>query len=250
MIRVTHRVVLDESVSQRGPGGAGHGKVLVVDGEQLLRHLERKGVTPRMLSIPKGEAIYHQGDFGIALCFLFSGKVELAVQASDGRSVGLAVLGPGAVFGELALTKAARFVTARAVTDVEVGVVSADQVKFELRGDPALFDEILGLMGERLQTAAEAVTQLLSAPLAARLASWLLQLAVEDPPSQTLHVDMTQAELATLVGGTREAVNRELRRLAGRGYLSLGRGRIHIHRPEELERRAAGGGHHQPLASP
>lgn len=216
-------------------------------GEQLLRHLEKKGVTPRMLSVRKGEAIYHQGEFGIALFFLFRGKVELAVQASDGREVGLAVLGPGSVFGELALTKAARFVTARAVTDVDLGLVSADQIKFELRDDPALLDEILGLMGERLQTAAEAVTDLLSAPLAVRLARWLLELAVEDPASRSLHVDMTQEELAALVGGTREAVNRELRRLAGRGWLSLGRGRIHIHRPEELEGQAGAVQHHGPL---
>jgi CRP/FNR family transcriptional regulator len=179
--------------------------------------------------------IYHQGELGIALFFLIRGKVELAVQAADGREVGLAVLGPGALFGELALTKAARFVTARAVTDVEVGLVSADQVKLELSHDPALFDEILSLMGERLRTAAETVTQLLSAPLAARLARWLLELAVEDPLSGSLHVEMTQEELATFVGGSREAVNRELGRLAGRGCLSLRRGRIQIHRPEDLE---------------
>jgi CRP-like cAMP-binding protein len=187
------------------------------------------------LSIRKGEAIYHQGELGVALFFLLTGKVELAVQASDGREVGLAILTPGAVFGELALAKAARFVTARAVTDVEVGLVSADQVRFELSHDPALLDEILGLMGDRLRTAVETVTELLSAPLAARLARWLLELAVEDPASGSLHIDMTQDDLATLVGGSREAVNRELRRLARRGCLSLGRGKIEIHRPEELD---------------
>lgn len=204
----------------------------------MLERLEEMGITPRILAVRKGEAIYHQGELGIALFFLLSGKVELAVQASDGREVGLALLGPGAVFGELALTKAARFVTARAVTDVTVGGVSADQVKSHLREDPALLDEVLGLMGERLQTAAETVTQLLSAPLAARLARWLLQLAVEDPPSQSLQVNMTQEELAALVGGTREAVNRELRRLAGRGWVGLGRGKILIYRPEALQARA------------
>jgi CRP-like cAMP-binding protein len=192
-------------------------------------------MTPRRLSIRKGEAIYHQGELGVALFFLLTGKVELAVQASDGREIGLAILAPGAVFGELALTKAARFVTARAVTDVEVGLLSADDVKLELSHNPALLDEILGLMGDRLRTALDAVTELLSAPLAVRLARWLLELAVEDPTSGSLHIDMTQEDLATLVGGTREAVNRELRRLAGRGCLSLGRGKIEIHRPEELE---------------
>lgn len=170
--------------------------------------------------------------------FLLRGKVELAIQASDGREIGLAGLEPGAVFGELALTKAERFVTARAVTDVEVGWVGADQVRFQLRDDPTLLDEILTLMGERLQTAAETVMQLLSAPLGTRLARWLLQLAVEEPASASLHVDMTQEELAAFVGGTREAVNRELRRFAGRGWLSLGRGRILIHRPEALEAQA------------
>jgi hypothetical protein len=61
---------------------------------------------------------------------------------------------------------------------------------------------------------------------------------VEDADTKTLRIAITQEELAHLVGTTREAVNRELGRLARRGLLSLGRGRILILRRQELSRLA------------
>jgi CRP-like cAMP-binding protein len=214
----------------------------------MLGHLEEMGTVSRVLSLRKGEAIYHQGELSAAIFFLLSGMVELAVQAPDGREIGLAVLTAGAIFGELALTKADRMVTARAVTDVTVALVSADEVKSRALDDPNLLDEIFDLMSERLQITADAVTQLLSEPLTARLAKWLLQLAAEDPIAHSRELEMTQEELAALVGGTREAVNRELRRFAARGWLSLGRRRIVVLRADELEAYAERGGYriHRP----
>jgi CRP-like cAMP-binding protein len=94
-------------------------------------------------------------------------------------------------------------------------LLNAEEVRLQGKVDPKLYDEILDLMGERLLAAAETVTALLSAPLGARLAKWLLELATEKPDSRTLQIDIAQEELAALVGGSREAVNRELRRLVG-----------------------------------
>jgi CRP/FNR family transcriptional regulator, cyclic AMP receptor protein len=75
---------------------------------------------------------------------------------------------------------------------------------------------------------------MLSASLSVRIARHLLDLAAPGPASGELEVLVTQEELATLVGATREAVNRELRRLARRGWLRLGRRRIVLLCPEKL----------------
>ena len=201
---------------------------------EFLRHLEARGIVPSALSFRKNENLYHQGEPGITLFVLLRGKVTLTVHTQDGRELGLAVLGPGDVFGELALTTGERYVTAHALTDVEVAVVRADETKALAGADPELLDDILSLVDERPRRAVAVASEMLSATLSVRIARHLLDLAAPEPASGELEVLVTQEELATLVGATREAVNRELRRLARRGWLRLGRRRIVLLRPEKL----------------
>jgi CRP/FNR family transcriptional regulator, cyclic AMP receptor protein len=144
------------------------------------------------------------------------------------------VLGPGDVFGELALTTGERYVTAHALTDIDVAVVRADETKALASADPELLNDILSLVDERLRRAVTVMSELLSASLNVRIARQLLDLAAPEPASGEAEVLVTQEDLATLVGATREAVNRELRRLARRGWLRLGRRRIVLLRPEKL----------------
>jgi CRP/FNR family cyclic AMP-dependent transcriptional regulator len=213
-----------------------------MSGVEFLRRLQEKGITPHILTFGREHDVYRQGEPGISLFFLLEGNVALTIQTPEGRTLGLAVLGPGDVFGELALMTGERYVTAHALTKVRVAVVRADETRALAGGDPDLLSEVLSLVGKRLQTAVEALSGLLSASLGARVARHLLNLAVEDPDTKTLRIAITQEELAHLVGATREAVNRELRRLARRELLSLGRGRIVILRPQELSRLAESGG--------
>jgi CRP/FNR family transcriptional regulator, cyclic AMP receptor protein len=201
---------------------------------EFLRRLEARGIVPSALSFQKNENLYHQGEPGITLFVLLRGKVTLTAHIPDGRELGLAVLGPGDVFGELALTTGERYVTAHALTDVEVAVVRADETKALASDDPGLLDDILSLVDERLRRAVAVASEMLSASLSVRIARHLLDLAAPGPASGELEVLVTQEELATLVGATREAVNRELRRLARRGWLRLGRRRIVLLCPEKL----------------
>ncbi len=215
---------------------------------EFLRHLEARGIVPSLLSFRKNENLYHQGEPGITLFVLLRGKVTLTVHTQDGRELGLAVLGPGDVFGELALTTGERYVTAHALTDVEVAVVRADETKALAGADPELLDDILSLVDERLRRAVAVASEMLSATLSVRIARHLLDLAAPEPASGELEVLVTQEELATLVGATREAVNRELRRLARRGWLRLGRRRIVLLRPDKLASLVEPVRRHDPVA--
>ncbi len=205
-------------------------------GVEFLRRLEAKGIVPRVLSFRSKENLYREGEPGITLFVLLQGKVTLTIHTPDGGELGLAVLGPGDVFGELALTTGERYVTAHALTDVDVAVVRADETKALARDDPELLDDLLSLVDERLRRAVAVASEILTASLSVRMARHLLALANPEPASGDLEVLITQEELATLVGATREAVNRELRRLARRGWLRLGRRRIVLLRPDELAR--------------
>jgi len=207
-----------------------------VKGVEFLRRLEAKGIVPRVLSFRSKENLYREGEPGITLFVLLQGKVTLTIHTQDGGELGLAVLGPGDVFGELALTTGERYVTAHALTDVDVAVVRADETKALARDDPELLDDLLSLVDERLRRAVAVASEILTASLSVRMARHLLALANPEPASGDLEVLITQEELATLVGATREAVNRELRRLARRGWLRLGRRRIVLLRPDELAR--------------
>jgi len=201
---------------------------------EFLRRLEARGIVPCALSYRSKESLFREGEPGITLFVLLRGKVTLTIHTPDGRELGLAVLGPGDVFGELALTTEQRYVTAHALTDVDVAVVRADETKALASADPELLNDILSLVDERLRRAVAVASEILSASLSVRIARQLLALAAPGPASGDLEVPIAQEELATLVGATREAVNRELRRLARRGWLRLGRRRIVLLRPEEL----------------
>lgn len=205
-----------------------------MNGVEFLRRLEAKGIVPRVLSFRSKENLYREGEPGITLFVLLHGKVALTIHTPDRGELGLAVLGPDDVFGELALTTGERYVTAHALTDVDVAVVRADETKALARDDPELLDDILSLVDERLRRAVAVASEILSDSLSVRIARHLLDLASPGPASGELEVLITQEELATLVGATREAVNRELRRLARRGWLRLERRRIVLLRPEEL----------------
>lgn len=213
----------------------------------LLDRLREKGLVPRVLSFDAGEIIFRQGEPGISVFFLLAGKVALTVTGSDGRPIGLTVLGPGGFFGELALISGERYVTAHALTPVQVALVRADETTELARRDPVLLRELLGLIGDRLQRSVDHLARFVSAPLDARLAAVLLDVGAPDQASETATVSMTQADLASLVGASREAVNRKLRKLARRGWLALARGRIILLRPSELAALAARGGIVEPL---
>jgi CRP/FNR family cyclic AMP-dependent transcriptional regulator len=206
--------------------------------EDLLRRLENKGVNPRTVAFKKEENIFREGEPGIGLFFLLSGKIALNIRTADGRELGLTVLEPGDVFGEMALTSGERYVTAHALTDGKVAVVRADETMALAKDDFYLAKDILSLIGERLQKAVQAISELMSLSLSARVARHLLDLADADQSLEAQEVDLTQEELATLVGASREAVNRELGRFARRGLLELGRGRIVVRHPEELAKLA------------
>jgi CRP-like cAMP-binding protein len=193
--------------------------------------------------LPKGDVVFSEGDQGDRLYVILDGKVKLGHASPDGRDNLLGVLGPGEMFGELSLfDPVPRTATATALTDcVLMGLGNADLDEW-LDGRPALAKELLKALAQRLRRTNEALGDLVFADVPGRVAKALTDLSekfgqVTDDGIHVTH-DLTQEELAQLVGASRETVNKALADFAARGWLTLEQRGVFILDPERLKNRA------------
>ena len=187
--------------------------------------------------------LFHEGDTGDRLYVVVSGKVKLGRSGSAGRENLLAVLGPGQMFGELSLfDPGPRSTTATAVTSCEIRTLEHDVLMGWLAGRPEVAQGLLGQLAARLRRANDVVADLVFSDVPGRVAKQLLELAQRfgDTRDDGVHVhhDLTQEELAQLVGASRETVNKALADFAARGWIRLEPRSVTILDVERVERRA------------
>ncbi|MEP6525777.1 MAG: Crp/Fnr family transcriptional regulator [Nocardioidaceae bacterium] len=191
----------------------------------------------------RGEVLFREGDSGDKLFIVTEGKVKLGRSSSDGRENLLAILGPGQMFGELSLfDPGPRSATVTAVTDCVMQSLSHDELLEWLTGRPAVARGLLAQLGSRLRKANDVVADLVFSDVPGRVAKALLDLASRFGRTADdgvhVHHDLTQEELAQLVGASRETVNKALADFASRGWLRLEPRSVVILDAERLNRRA------------
>jgi CRP/FNR family cyclic AMP-dependent transcriptional regulator len=191
----------------------------------------------------RGEVLFREGDSGDKLFIVTEGKVKLGKSSSDGRENLLAILGPGQMFGELSLfDPGPRSATVTAVTDCVMQSLSHDELLEWLTGRPAVARGLLAQLGSRLRKANDVVADLVFSDVPGRVAKALLDLASRFGRTADdgihVHHDLTQEELAQLVGASRETVNKALADFASRGWLRLEPRSVVILDAERLHRRA------------
>jgi CRP-like cAMP-binding protein len=191
----------------------------------------------------RGEVLFHEGDEGDKLYVVTEGKVKLGRTSSVGRENLLAIQGPGQMFGELSLfDPGPRSATVTAVTDATFSSLSHEDLLRWLDGRPAVARGLLAQLAGRLRRANDVVADLVFSDVPGRVAKALLDLA--DRFGRTaddgvhVHHDLTQEELAQLVGASRETVNKALADFVSRGWLRLEPRSVVIMDIERLSRRA------------
>ena len=191
----------------------------------------------------RGEVLFREGDSGDKLYIVTDGKVKLGRTSSDGRENLLAILGPGQMFGELALfDPGPRSATVTAVTEAHFLSLSHEDMLRWLSGRPAVALGLLTQLASRLRKTNDAVADLVFSDVPGRVAKALLDLA--DRFGRTaddgvhVHHDLTQEELAQLVGASRETVNKALADFTSRGWLRLEPRSVVILDVERMKRRA------------
>mgnify|MGYP003337481133 FL=1 len=178
------------------------------------------------VKVSKGQILFNEGDSGDRLYIVTDGKIKLGIKSIDGRENLLAVLGPGEMFGELSLfDPSPRTATATALTDAKLLGLGQEDLNLWLAEHPEVAKHLLRALAQRLRRTWEAVGDLVFSDVPGRVAKALSELAQKfgTRNDDGLHVahDLTQEELAQLVGASRETVNKALADFATRGWVRL-----------------------------
>lgn len=179
----------------------------------------------------RGEIIFSKGDPGDALYAVVSGKIRISAGAADGREMSLNIMEPGDTFGEIALLDGGtRTAAATATVASELVSIRRDHFLGLIEREPRVALELLRLCGERLRWTSGLVEDaaLLHAP--ARLAKRLLSLGKLDGQRSKagLTLRISQEDLATFLGVSRQVVNQHLQGWKANGWVELGRGSVTV----------------------
>ena len=194
-------------------------------------------------TLRRGEVLFNEGDSGDRLYILLTGKVKLGHTSVDGRENLLAVLGPGEIVGELTLfDPGPRSATATAVATTELLAIEHNQLMGFIDSHPTLAKDMLRALAVRLRLTNIALADLVFSDVPGRVAKALLDLADRfgAPTEDGIHVphDLTQEELAQLVGASRETINKSLAEFSSRGWIRLEGRAVTLIDVERLKRRA------------
>ncbi len=188
----------------------------------------------------RGEVIFREGDSGDTCYIVRSGSVSIQREHADGRTVTLAELLAGAMFGELALFRGeTRSATAEALEPTALLAVLGRDMQRVIASSPAMALKMLATMAERVRRTNERLTQHSFQTVAGRVASALLDQATarqaEGRAGQhDVLIQATQAEIAQLAGTSRESASRFLATLERERVVALSRGKVTVHEPERL----------------
>lgn len=181
----------------------------------------------------QGETIFQQGDSGQMLYLIESGLVRIYVQSEDGQEMSVNVCGPGDLFGELSvIDEEPRSASVVAMEDTVVHLLSRERFREHMRRSPQLALDVLKALSVRVRYSTRQVGNLTLLDISGRLARKLLELAqlhgVVEPDGVRIDLALTQSDLASLVGTTRESVNKAMGAFRRQGLVRMQRGHMVI----------------------
>lgn len=193
--------------------------------------------------LDRGDILFREGQRGDRLYVIVTGKIKLGRTSSDGRENLLSIQGPGEMFGELSLfDPGPRTATATAVAETELIGLTNESLHDYLRERPVVALALLAALAKRLRKTNDSLSDLVFTDVPGRVAKALLDLSERfgrpsDDGVLVAH-ELTQEELAQLVGASRETVNKALADFASRGWIKLEARAVLLLDVERLERRS------------
>jgi CRP-like cAMP-binding protein len=171
-----------------------------------------------------------------------AGKIKLGTTSNDGRESLLAVLGPGEMFGELSLfDPGPRTATATALNETALLGLGHEALGPWLTGRPGVAEALLKSLAQRLRRTNDSISDLVFSDVPGRVAKALVELnekfGKKLPNGYYVEHDLTQEELAQLVGASRETVNKSLSDFVQREWIKLEPRAVLILNIERLMRR-------------
>jgi len=188
-----------------------------------------------------GEIIFHEGDPGEVVYLLKAGQVRIFVSGLDGSETSVMLIGqPGQVFGELAVIDGLpRSATAVSLNAVSLYTLSREAFTRHAQRIPQFSLNFLQELSHRLRYNTQQVDSLASLGVPQRLARKLLELAQAygqiRPDGIFINLTLTQTDLASLIGATRESTNKSLRDFRRHQWIQLRQGHITILNQQALQ---------------
>lgn len=192
--------------------------------------------------LKRGDTLFRKGDEGKALYLIIKGKIKISVTSRLGNEVILAILSDGDFFGEMALLDGLpRSADAVANEDTELLVLSRTEFLSFVAHNESAAMSILFSLSQRLRKADDFLADTCFLNIGSRLAKKLLELVEihgrKEGDATQIRLSLTQSELASMVGATRESINKELRKLRDRGLVTKEGRMLTVHNLERLKRR-------------
>lgn len=209
-----------------------------------LTEAERERVlrTARPYTFAKGEVVFREGDPGETLHLVRRGRLAVQVSIPSGDTATLCVLSAGDAYGELALLREGHDRTATVIALEPSETVALTRADFETlrREHPGVEQLLVEMLGRSVDELSRALIEALYEGVDRRVVRRLVDLAdaYQVASAGPIAIPITQDDLAGMAGATRPTVNQVLQRLAAKGMVSLGRGRIDVLDLEELRRRS------------
>jgi CRP/FNR family transcriptional regulator, cyclic AMP receptor protein len=178
------------------------------------------------VDFPSGHTVFAQDEPGERLYIIISGKVKIGRCTADGRESLITIMGPSDMFGELSLFDPG-LRTSSVTTLTEVRAVSMDRAALRawIANRPEIAEQLLRVLARRLRRTNDNLADLIFTDVPGRVAKQLLLLAqrfgTQQNGAMRVTLDLTQEELAQLVGASRETVNKALADFAHRGWSRL-----------------------------
>lgn len=201
-----------------------------------------------------GQTIFAERDPGDRVYIIGSGKVKLSLKGPGGRDNLLAVLGPSDIFGELGVfDPGPRSCTAIAITDIQAVWLDRATLRTWMAHRPVIAEQLLQMLARRLRHTNDELVELISTDVGGRVARHLLLLARrfgtrEGDGLRVVH-ELTQGEMAKLVGADRASVNKALQGFMTCGWILVEDKSVLIIDHDALARRASVSGRSGPYAS-
>jgi CRP/FNR family cyclic AMP-dependent transcriptional regulator len=188
------------------------------DAEALLGAVKRR-------RIERGASLLRAGSAGDDIGVLLEGRVKLVAFGADRREVVLAIRGPGELVGDMAaLGGQRRIATAVAIDDAEIGMITAEAFRDYLAAHPDAALTLIRMLVHRLSESTREVVDLATQDSVGRVAKRLLELAADhgipDGAGTRIELSLTQDELASWTGATRETVSRALKLMRRLGWIT------------------------------
>lgn len=206
--------------------------------QENLERLQERLVRRRY---KKGQVLFHMGDEGGSLYILQKGRVKVTIPTAIGDEVILAILSAGEIIGEMSLIDCnPRSATVQAMEETEVICLFREDFLNLLRERFEIVLNLLEILVKRLRKTDESLAESHYMDITSRLAKKIMELGrafgIKEGNEIRIGVKVTQKDIASMIGATRESINKQLKMLRNSGLVERRNSYIYILDNEGLSR--------------